>query len=217
MKAGAHKSMNMKPRHVRPVIASLAMLALTACGSLIDLGGGDPDALYELQPLQGGDDNRGDWILYIDEPTAPAALRTDRIAVRRGGRQIEFVSGARWVDRLTGLVGRYMVESLEGAQAGFVVGEETIELRGDYLLKLDVRDFSAFASGGSISSVTVRINATVLSTSPRSIVSQKQFSETVSAGGRSTAQVVEAFNEALNQTTIQITAFLEGLPPPEGP
>lgn len=199
----------------RPWISALLpALLLAGCSSLIGLpGGGEPPALYELRAYEGpgGLGNRN-WVLFVEEPSVQGALRTDQIVVRLSQRRLEFLAGARWSDRTPHLVGRYLEESIQNSGLATVVGAGTLEIAGDYRLKIDIRDFSADVSGGGPAEVNVRFGALILRSAPAEIVGRKQFGARAEARGRQAEAIIEAFNDALDQVTADLLAWLAELP-----
>lgn len=197
----------------------LAALLVAGCGPIIDLpGGGEPAPLYELRALDGAATVGAsgiEWTIFIEEPSAPNSLRSDRLAVRPGNARIEYIADARWSDQLPRMIGRYVVESLENAGVRNVIGQEHIELRGDYRLKLDIRDFSATASaGGRIQQVEVRLSVLMVRAAPAEIIARQQFTATVDVNGDSVAAIVEAFNSAIDDTMSRMIGWLQDLPAP---
>ncbi len=189
-------------------------LLLAGCSSIIDLpGGGEAPALYELRALAGpgGQPDRA-WILFVEEPTVPGALSSDQIAVRLGQRRLEYLAGARWSDRTSHLLGRYLEESIENSGLSTVVGAGTVEITGDYRLKIDIRDFSADVGSKGPTRVNVRFGALVLRSAPAEIVGRNQFEASAEARGRQADALIEAFNDALDQATADLLVWLAELP-----
>lgn len=193
--------------------ALLPALLLAGCSSIIDLpGGGEAPAIYELRAYDGPGQQYRNWVLFVEEPSVPGALRTDQIIVRVGQRRLEYLAGARWSDRTAHLVGRYLEESIENSGLATVVGAGTVEITGDYRLKIDIRDFSADVSGRGPARVNVRFGALVLRVAPAGIVGRKQFEASAEARGRQGDAIIEAFNEALDQATADLLAWLAEIP-----
>ncbi len=202
-----------RPRLSGPVLALFPALLLAGCGSLIDLpGGGEPPALYELRAYEGPGMTGQNWVLFVEEPSVPGAMRTDQIIVRLSERRLEYLAGARWSDRTPHLVGRYLEESIENSGLVTVVGAGTVEIAGDYRLKIDMRDFSADVGGGGAARVNVRFGALIIRAAPAEIVARKQFSTSAVARGRQAGAIIGAFNEALDQATAELLAWLADIP-----
>ncbi|MCH8860947.1 MAG: membrane integrity-associated transporter subunit PqiC [Proteobacteria bacterium] len=202
-----------RPWFSTPVLALIPALLLAGCSSIIDLpGGGEAPALYELRAYDGPGLTRRNWILFIEEPSVSGALSSDQVAVRLGQRRLEYLAGARWSDRTAQLLGRYFEESIENSGLATVVGAGTVEIAGDYRLKIDIRDFSADVSGGGRAVVNVRFGSLVLRSAPAEIVGRKQFEASAEARGRGAEAIIEAFNNALDQATAGLLAWLAEIP-----
>lgn len=195
--------------------ALFPVFLLAGCSSIIDLpGGGEAPALYELRAYEGtkGSQPSRNWILFVEEPSVPGALRTDQIVVRLGPRRLEYLAGARWTDRTPHLVGRYLEESIENSGMATVVGAGTVEIAGDYRLKIDIRDFSADVGSGRRASANVRFGAIVVRSAPAEIIGKKQFAASSEARGGQAGDIIEAFNDALDQATADLLTWLADLP-----
>jgi cholesterol transport system auxiliary component len=190
----------------------LPALLLAGCSSIIDLpGGGEAPALYELRAYEAPAMAGRSWVLFVEEPSVQGAMRTDQIIVRLSERRLEYLAGARWSDRTPHLVGRYLEESIENSGLATVVGADTVEVAGDYRLKINIRDFSANVGGGA-TTVKVRFGALVIRSAPAEIIDRKQFSTSATARGRQAGAIIEAFNEALDQATGELLIWLAELP-----
>lgn len=202
-----------RPWFCTPVMALFPALLLAGCSSIIDLpGGGEAPALYELRAYEGPSLSRRNWILFIEEPSVPGALSTDQVTVRLGQRRLEYLAGVRWSDRTARLLGRYIEESIENSGLATVVGAGTVEIAGDYRLKIDIRDFSADVSGGGPAEVNVRFGALILRSAPAKIVGRKQFEASAEARGRKAEAIIAAFNDALDQATADLLTWLAEIP-----
>lgn len=196
-------------------VVLIPALLVAGCGSLIDLpGGGEPPALYELRAYDGPERDvvSRNWILFVEVPSVPGTLRTDQITVRLDARRLEYLAGARWSDRTPQLIARYLEESVENSGLAAVVGAGTVEIAGDYRLKIDIRDFSADVSDGGSAQINVRFGALVLRSAPAEIVSRRQFDASATARGRKADAIIEAFNNALDQATSELLLWLSEIP-----
>lgn len=188
-------------------------LLLAGCSSIIDLpGGGEAPALYELRAFEGTPASESrNWVLIVETPSVPGAMRTDQIIVRLSERRLEYLAAARWSDRTPHLVGRYLEESIDNSGLVTVVGAGAVEIAGDYRLKVDIRDFSADVSGGA-TEVNVRFDALIVRSAPVAIIDRKQFSTSALAPGRKAGDIVGAFNRALDKSIEDLLVWLAEIP-----
>ena len=81
------------------------------------------------------------WQLIVEEPLAPTGLNTTRILLHRSAIELEYYARANWTDRAPAMVHTLIVESFENSSKIVAVGCESLGLRADYVLKLELREF----------------------------------------------------------------------------
>ena len=118
----------------RRALFTLALpVALSACASAplenFNLGAVPSSALRQPRSA----------VISIDEPSAPAILSSNRIAIRRPGGDYAYLSGAQWSDLLTQLVQRRLIQSFENAHLFQAVAETGTA--ADFILSTDIRRF----------------------------------------------------------------------------
>jgi len=194
-----------------------AVLVLGGCGSLIDLpGSGKAPAHFQLSPAQvriTGAAAQKDWdqiTLYLEEVTAPGALRATNIQVRRGENELQYLGGATWSDRTPRLLGRFMTEALESAGAFQVVGQESIEIRAGYRLKMDLREFAVYVDGAR-PVVHVRIQFMLVRGGPVEIIATRSFDAAIAVADDSPATIVAGFEDGLNDVAAAAINWLVAL------
>ena len=193
---------------------SMAVLLIAACGPLVEFpGGGEAPRLFQLNPAAslGSTVSRTDLTILVEQPTVPGGLRSDSIAVRAGEHEIKYLAGARWGDRASRLIERYIVESMAQTGAIGVIGVESLDLPNDFRLKIDVQEFSAIAGASEnalIQNVEVRISATVVRSMPVSIIATRTFSSSVNTTSEDPADIVAAMNEAADSVIADMFAWL---------
>ncbi|MGG7565459.1 ABC-type transport auxiliary lipoprotein family protein [Rhodovulum sp. DZ06] len=155
------------PSAARPCAARRALLlgagaaALSACTPLGAIQqAAVPPALYRLSPKSTFREGLPKLAaqLVIDEPTAGAAVDTDRIAVRPHPLMIEYYPAARWVDRAPLMVQTLLVESFENADEDLSVGRRATGLAADYTLLTELREFQVEAPENGALEAYVRLN-----------------------------------------------------------
>lgn len=167
-------------------------LALAACSS-------SPLETFELAavPLETAVQPRS-AVISIEEPTAPAILATNRVAIRRSGADYAYLAGAQWSNVLTQLVQRRVMESFENAHLfRAVAGTGTAS---DYILALDIRRFEIDSDRNeAVVEIAVRLVAARSGhTLKGTIVSGHTPSPTTGAAGI-TAALDAAFGQAADK------------------
>ena len=193
---------------------SIAILLLAACGPLVEFSvSGEAPRLFQLNPARGlaGGKATVEAMVLVEQPTISGGLSSDFIAVKSGDNEIKYLAGARWSDRASQLIARYVIESMEQSGAIGVIGVESLDLPNDFRLKLDIQDFSAFAGrakNAPIRSTEFRILATVVQSMPVEIVASRAFSNSVNTRGSDPADIVAAMNEAADSVMRDMLAWL---------
>ncbi len=107
--------MNLRPR---PVTLGM-LLALVACGPLVQIGGNDkpPEALLTLRaetlgaPSQAIDPAR---TLSIATPSVPGAIQTLRLPVTVSDTEVQYLKAANWVEQPAKLFQRLLADTAAG-------------------------------------------------------------------------------------------------------
>lgn len=179
---------------------------VVALGLTLGLGGclGDlfasPPQLFDLSPKSTFDEGlpRVDWQLVVEEPTAPNAINTDRLAIRPSSLQIEYMPEVKWTDRAPALVQTLLVESFENSGRIVGVGRRAIGLTGDYVLSSELREFEA-VTDGTTTNVIVRLVLKLVRQSSGGIIASHTEAQTVQSASDNAADIVVAFDAALGK------------------
>lgn len=187
-------------RLIRLSVIPLALAFAGGCSAVIPGQGAPPD-LYDLSPKStfSADLPAADWQLVVETPTAPAALNTPRIALKRDAVQMAYYANAAWTDVAPQLVQTLIVESFENTGKIISVGREHASLRSDYLLKPDLREFQADYENGR-PWANVAINVKLVKMPQRTIIAGANFGHKIEASGDNMAAIVDAFDDALGKT-----------------
>ena len=179
----------------------VAAVILGGCGSLLPSPGPAPH-LYTLTPKSTFRDDlpAAAWQLVVEEPTAAGGLATHSIALRTNPIEMQYFASARWSERAPRMVQTLIVESFENTGRIVAVGRETIGLRSDYNLKIEMREFQAeYDTREQAPRVRVRINAKIIAQPRREIIASRTFEQVVTAASTDIEAVIYAFDEALGQ------------------
>jgi cholesterol transport system auxiliary component len=180
------------------LIAALSALALSAC-SLPDIGSGPPPDLYVLSPKSTFPDGLPavDWQLVIEEPSTAKGIDTDRIAIAPTALEVKYLSGARWADRAPRMIQQLLIQSFENTKKIVSVGRQSIGLRSDYTLKVELREFQAEKTEDGKTIVRVRLNLKLVRLALGQIVASESFEWTKDAASENVPDIVQAFDDAV--------------------
>ena len=187
--------------------AGLLVLALTFTLAGCSLSGmltndKSPPKLFVLSPEStfSSDIPYVDRQLVVEVPVASEGLNTHRIALRESPLTLDYFSGARWTERAPQLVQTLLVQSFKNTKKIISVARKGIDLRADYVLKTELREFQAEYEGkGDTPDVWVRLNAKLVQMPARVIVASETFQYRLPAAGPTMTEIIFAFDEALNK------------------
>jgi cholesterol transport system auxiliary component len=205
--------------HARSALAALGLFGLAACAGIIP-GTGEPLKLYTLTPKSSyaPDLPKVAWQLVVETPVAPAGINTNRIAVAHSPITLDYYAGATWTDSAPALVQTLLVESFENTGRIVAVGRESVGLKPDYVLKLELREFQAeYDTPQAPPTVHIRLIAKLVRMPAREIVAAHMAEQKATAGANSLDSVVEAFDDALGPVLKEIVVWTIRAVPPERP
>ena len=205
---------------VKAFAATVVLSSLSGCAGfqLVDLG--EPPQLYDMQlaPNVPVAQRLVDGHLLVDEPTATAALDTDRIMVRPTPYEVQYYAGARWADRAPLLLQTGLVEAFENAN-GIGVARATVGLRGTFRLKGEMREYAAQVTPGEAGIlIRARVNFKILKQPQSEILASRTFDTSHRTETDDLLAVVSGFQSATEQMLEQVIPWAlseMGAPVPE--
>ncbi len=207
----------MMPR--RKILAGLgALTGIAATGGCSVLSEPAP-ALYVLTPKSTFDDllPHVSWQLIVEQPFAAAGLDTARIAVAPDPTRLDYFADVSWSDYAPAMVQTLIVESFENSERIIAVGRDTIDLRSDFVLKTELREFQAELSGeGQPPNVVIQINAKLVRMPQRIIIANQNFRAQARASSNDIPAVVAAFDDALGSVLKDLISWTLNAPPDVG-
>ena len=143
----------------------------------------------------------------IEEPISPTGLSTTRIPLQRRAVELEYYARANWTDRAPAMVHTLAVESFENSNRIVAVGRESLGLRSDFILKLDLREFQTEYSGKGPPDAHVRLNAKLVQMPQRTIIGSQRFTRRITAKADTLEDIVEAFDDALGKVLKELVTW----------
>jgi len=196
---------------LRPLtIAAAFSLALTTSCSGVLPGSGEPARLFTLTPktTYGDDLPKVNWQLTIDTPVAEAGLNTTRIALRHSPVNLEYYARAEWVDRAPLLVQTLLVESFESTGKIDAVARQSVNLRSDYNLLCELREFQAEYQGtDQVPQVHVRLNAKLIKMPDRIIVGSITAEYADRAKSGDLEAIIQTYDDMLGKSIKRIVEW----------
>ena len=194
-------------RRLLEVLAA-APLVLSGCSSLVP-GQGPPPNLYRLTPKPEIPDAlpKVNWQLEVEVPNAPASLDSTRVALLHDPSQFEYYARANWVDRVPLLIQSLLIEFFESSGKILSVGRDSSDVRPDYVLSTELREFQMDYFPDPLPSAHVGMNARLISTRQRSIIASRRFDNLAPASADRIESIVAAFNVALGKVLDEIVVW----------
>jgi cholesterol transport system auxiliary component len=200
-------------------LAILAMAAALLAGCTLYEAATEPTDLYTVTPKSTFDPSLPAvyWQLAVEVPAAAANLNTGRMAIAFTPTSTDYYAKVAWTDRAPLMVQTRIVDSFENTRKIVAVARESIELRANYVLQPDLRNFEAMYSYGQPPIVRVRIIAKLVRMPDRQIIGVGSFERCVRARADKVPKVVEAFDQALGSAIKRLVAWTLRTPPPRPP
>lgn len=192
-------------RNVRR-LAAATVLALSATMLTGCFGGGADKDTFDLSagPAIEGPSAKNRQIL-VPEPTAVKALDSEQVVIRLSGVEIQYLSKARWGDRLPKLVQAKLVEAFENTGRIGGVGKPGEGLAIDFQIVTDIRAFQVEANGGQHANVEISVK--LLNDRNGTVRAQRVFSATSQVTGSGNRDYIAALDRAFAQVSGEIVAW----------
>jgi cholesterol transport system auxiliary component len=192
------------PQNRRRLLKTATLLAfgglVSGCSGILP-NTGPPPRLFRLSPKSTFPDDLETvgWQLVVEPPLAPAGLDTTRIALHRAAVELEYYARANWTDLAPAMIQTLVVESFENSGKIVAVGRESLGLRADFVLKLELREFQSEYSRDGIPDAHVRLNAKLVKMPQRTIIGSQSFEAKVGSNADRIEDIVAAFDDALGK------------------
>jgi cholesterol transport system auxiliary component len=188
--------------------ASLAFGLVAGLGACQLPGSRPPPREFRLTPKTTFEElPKVDWSLAVARPDAGPAVDTSRIAVVRGGVEIEYYADARWVDRPAAMLQPILVQSFRNSGAIAVVGDDRAAFRPDFVLNTDLVTFQAQLEEGQPPAARVVISSSLVQMPRRNVVGTTDIGRTVDAASGDLIAITAAFDDALGKVLKRVVEW----------
>jgi cholesterol transport system auxiliary component len=201
-------------RWVVPVIGALLL-----CGCELIQAAEEPTDLYQVSPKSTFEPDMPSvrWQLAVEAPVAAANLNTGRIAIAKSPTSFDYYAKTAWTDRAPLMIQTRIVDSFENSRKIVAVARESFDIKANYVLQPDLRNFEAMYFYGGAPIAHVRIVAKLVEMPDRQIIGVATFERCVRARADKVPKVVEAFDQALGSVIKQLVAWTLRTPSPRLP
>ena len=177
--------------------AGLLVLALAACGSIVELpNSGDAPSLYNLTALDSPQGTGTDKMLMIEDPTAIGGLDERYIARRPSPNELQYFGGVRWHTRASNMVQATLAESFEKVGQPVSIGRGGAVVPPKYELQIDIRDFQAEYYSGNTPDIHIRLSVDLVQMVPLKIVGTREFDISRRADNATMTAIIDGFDRA---------------------
>ncbi|MGV8996805.1 MAG: ABC-type transport auxiliary lipoprotein family protein [Parvibaculaceae bacterium] len=144
--------------------------------------------------------------LLVDEFAASAALDTGRIAFQPTPNELKYYADARWADLAPAMVQSLAIETLQSSGAFGSVAARGSEIRGDYVLRGDIRQFAA-EKAGEATQVRVALYLRLISRSDHGVIASNVFQSVTPVSGSGMDAVVAAYQKSMSAVLTDMTLW----------
>jgi cholesterol transport system auxiliary component len=182
--------------------AFLFALALGGCA-----GGGDSNfQTFELlAPQEFTDARRARGSLAIALPTTIRVIDSERVIIQPQPGEVNYLSGARWSDRVPRLVQTRIMQAFENSGRVRAVTREGDSLRTDYKLDTEIREFGVFVSPQQ--QAVVELSVKLVNAQTNRVVAAEVFSARAETGAVDGPSATAAINSAFGKALIDLVRW----------
>lgn len=210
------------PGRLRLSLVLAAALLLGGCATAASLrNASTPLDTYVLNPLPApaSAGRSGSRVLFVADPTAPAAVASDRIAIKPDPIRVAMLGDGRWVEAAPLHVKNVLARSLANTgRFAFVTGA-TVGPLPDFTLLVDIDAFQAEAlpaGSATPARVVASMTLSVVRDADARLVASRRFQAAVAAPATDARTLVTAFDAAngtiLREAVPWATTVMTGQP-----
>jgi len=199
-------------RLFRAMALGATLPLLGSCGAISALSGAaTPADVLELQPpanLPVATRGPIPRDIIIEEPTTSGALATDRIMIRPGPLQAQYLPDVRWSEDAPVMLQTLMLRALDTTQAFQYVGRRPLGPGGDFAIVTELVDFQAeLAPDGDSARVVVRMISRIVREQGLDIIATRTFAASAPAASIEDQDLAMAFDAAAGQVISEFTLW----------
>ena len=179
------------------VLGALGLPGCTALNSLNDAA--LPRDTYELQPVSVTTrSGRSSNTLLVLEPTAPAAIATDRILIKQDPLSVTYLPDARWSDEVPQMVQSILIQSISTSGGLGFVGLQGAGPVPDTVLLTRIDAFGVEQQADGTFQVRVSCDLTLLRDRDQRILGTQRFAGAVPVSNDQADTIARAFQRLLD-------------------
>ncbi len=197
----------MKKTSIHLILAAILILCLPSCFS----SAGSKNTTVYTPRMSAPSANSGTavtWQIRIDAPHSSEFLDSTRIAVRRSDNTLQVFEAARWSDSVPDLLQSTLSQTFnDSGKITAVVGLDN-NTASDALLLLDIRQFEAvYQDNDHSAAAVISVQAKIQSLKSNRVIASKSFQVSIPATSKKIPDVMNAFDNALQQISQDILGW----------
>lgn len=179
---------------------TLGALGLPGCTAINALNQSAlPRDTYALQPVSiAAQGRRSSRTLLVLEPTAPAAIATDRILIRRDPLSVTYLPDARWADGLPQMLQSLLVQSLASAGRIGFVGTQGAGPVPDTVLLTRIDAFGVDRAADGTFQIRISCELTLLRDRDQRVIGTRRFPQSGIVADDQPRTIVRGFQAQLD-------------------
>jgi cholesterol transport system auxiliary component len=138
------------------------------------------------------------WQLLVDEPVADDTHASARIVLRPAQGAYGVYAGARWTNRVPEMVQALLVQSFEDSGRILGVGRTSDNVRGDFALISELREFGVQLDEGNGAQARIALSAKLVRYTTSEVIAARVFEASEAAATRDVAAAAAAMQAAMN-------------------
>ena len=186
-------------------LAAAAVLGLAATSLAGCFGGASNDTFSLSASPEVTGPSAKDRQILIPEPTALKALDSEQVVIRLSGVEIQYLSKARWSDRLPKMVQAKLIQAFENTGKLGGVGKPGEGLAIDFQIVTDIRAFQVETNGAQ--HANIEIYAKLLNDRNGTVKAQQLFRSTSPVNGAGNREYIAALDRAFTDVAAELVEW----------
>lgn len=147
--------------------------------------------------------------VVVEEPIASGALTTERIMIRPGPFQAQYLADAQWADPAPIMLQTLLVRTLTESGTFTSVGRRPVGTRADFAVLSELTDFQAETAGEG-ATVRIALRLRLVRESDARVIASRGFQATQAAPNTNPQTLVSAFDAATSALLIDASGWISG-------
>ena len=143
--------------------------------------------------------------IAIALPTTIRVIDSERVVIQPTPGEVNYLSGARWSDRVPRLVQSRIMQAFENSGRVRAVTREGDSLRTDYKLDTEIREFGVFVSPQQ--EAVVELSVKLVNAQTNRVVASEVFSARAEASSVDGPSATAAINSAFGTVLIELVRW----------